>query len=124
MKKLQNFLEMIFPNQYLIVDEWNEMDSEFDIFGIYIIPRHLRALGFQESTRALKSYSPDFVIFKNNERISFQYSKSTPGTMWDPPCSDYVEYSESYDNTERALIGIAKFLIDEYAIDLFFESDQ
>lgn len=123
MKKLQKFLDSIFTNQYLILDEWDEMDPEYDVYGIYEIPKNQRALGIPESTRILKSYSPDFVIFKNDGKYMFQYSVTISGTYLDPPDTHYQESAETFSSPERALVGIIKFVIDEYAVNLFLEPD-
>lgn len=123
MKKLQKFLDKFFPNQYLIVDEWDEMDPDYDVYGIYEIPMHQRALGIPEITNILKVYSPDFVIFKKDNEYMFQYSVSSSGTYLDPPDAYYVESDETYLNTNLVVVAIVKHIIDKYAIDLFLESD-
>lgn len=122
MKKLQQFLDLIFPHQYLIVDEWDEMDTEFDVYGIYEIPQHQRALGWEESKRVLKSYSPEFVILQSTGVWYGQYTVTYPGTREDPPDSYYVELKHRFNSAEDCLVGIVQHIIEKRA-KFHFQND-
>jgi len=121
MKKLQNFLDSIFPQRYLIVDQWEEMDVEFDVYGIYEIPEHKRQIVHPGLVSYLKQYSPEFVIMQVDGVWYAQYTVTYSGTWEDPPDSYYVELKHRFESATDALVGIVQHIIEDLAQNHFYE---
>ena len=72
MKKYQEILNRLFPNQYLVLEDWDEKDPEYEVLGIWNLPTYLKE--GEDPAEKLKGYSPEFTICKCKEGHFFNYT--------------------------------------------------
>lgn len=120
MEKYQEILNELFPNQYVIFDEWDEKDEDYEVFGIWDAGS---LISHGEDVETLKNYSPDFYIWKVENQYMFAYVVQSGGSYWQPPDFDVVEDKNKYETEYEAFMAMIHHIVDEQFSWRFNEPD-